>query len=850
MATELERLSLLLEVQSKQYENQMRKLNSVTEKNFNAIVKRADNMESSVSAALGKLGPAAAAAAASVASVLSVNKVREYADAWTDMANKIAASSDKINDVAAVQNKIADIALATRSDLGATATLYAGLTQATQEMGASQAQVARVVETVNKAFVAGGATASEAASGILQLKQALGSGVLQGDELRSIRENAPPIAQAIAKEFGVTIGELKKLGEDGELVATRVFSGLLKASGDIDAKFAKTNATVSQSFTNLSTALTRYVGQTDKAYGASRALAGGIQFAADNAETTSKALVVLGIALAGVGGAILGFSAVPAAILAAGTAVVLFSDQIHPIAGEIATIADYAAVAFNVVKEVSADAAQFLAEKYAAAADLVTQAFEAMGSGDTLGKIVEVVKQTVNSIIGAFSFCAAQIVTAWTAIGPGLAEVTVNAMNGVIATVENALKKIIGAINSAFSGIGVTALPIPEFGRIENAYAGAGAASAKAFGENFKLLSKDYVGDALGAASGALNKWADEANKRAMDRARRNFRASEAAGQSDMGSLDQKLKPGKPKEEKGGGGGKSEEDKAEDRLNRYIDSLARQNDVLKAEIDNFGKSNAEKRAAIELAKAGVDLNRLDATTRADMVRRLTEQTTKSEELRTKQKQLQDQQKAYNDASKFFGDAITDSLEDLIINGSKAEDVLKNLVKQLAKAALQAAIMGSGPLAGIFGTTGTNGAAGGIFGLIGGLFKGFDSGGYTGSGGKNQPAGVVHKGEYVFTKAQVKKLGLGNLEALSRGYAGGGPVGVPSVPAGLGGGSAPRIIVNNTQSENVQATPKQDSNGDITVLIAAVEGRIADNMLRGRGPMSAATQAIQTNKRFR
>lgn len=825
MATELERLSLLLEVQSKQYENQMRKLNSVTEENFDAIVKRADKMESSVSAALGKLGPAVAAAAASVASVLSVNKVLEYADAWTDMANKIAASSDKITDVAAVQNKIADIALATRSDLGATATLYAGLTQATQEMGASQAQVARVVETVNKAFVAGGATASEAASGILQLKQALGSGVLQGDELRSIRENAPQIAEAIAKEFGVTIGELKKLGEDGELVVSRVFSGLLKASGDIDAKFAKTNATVSQSFTNLRTALTRYVGQTDKAYGASRALAGGIQFAADNAETTSKALVVLGIALAGIGGAVLGFSAIPASIAAAGAAVVLFSDQIHPIAGEIATIADYAAVAFNVVKEVSAEAAQFLAEKYAAAADLVTQAFEAMGGGDTLGKIVEVVKQTVNSIIGAFSFCAAQIVTAWTAIGPGLAEVTVNAMNGVISTVENALKKIIGAINSAFSGIGVTALPVPEFGRIENAYAGAGAASAKAFGENFKLLSKDYVGDALGAASGALNKWSDEANRRAMDRARRNFRAGEAASQTNMGSLDQKLKPGKPKEEKGGGGGgKSDEDKAEDRLNRYTDSLARQNLVLQAEIENFGKSNAQKQAAMELAKAGVDLNRLDATTREEILAKLNKEIELSEQLRIKKKELEDGQKAANDAAKFLGQASVDALTDIIIEGGKASDVLKNLVKQLAKAAVQALLLGTGPLGGLLG---------GGKGLLGGIFPTlkFADGGWVSGPGTSRSDSVparLSKGEFVVNAASAKRnaallaaINTGKpIKMADGGFAGVAPLVTPKVPAGVSRGEA-------AAQPSVTIVQHIAANGDRTVADiarrAAAEG---------------------------
>ena len=67
--------------------------------------------------------------------------------------------------------------------------------------------------------------------------------------------------------------------------------------------------------------------------------------------------------------------------------------------------------------------------------------------------------------------------------------------------------------------------------------------------------------------------------------------------------------------------------------------------------------------------------------------------------------LEDVQKAvvgFNDASKFFGEGITDALGDLIIDGEKAEDVMKNLVRQLARAALQAALIGGGPVGTIYG----------------------------------------------------------------------------------------------------------------------------------------------------
>jgi tape measure domain-containing protein len=88
---------------------------------------------------------------------------------------------------------------------------------------------------------ASGATAVESAAALEQLKQALGSGVLQGDELRSIREQAPAVGQAIAKEMGVTVGELKKLGEEGKITTDVVLKALATLKNekldDLNAQF-------------------------------------------------------------------------------------------------------------------------------------------------------------------------------------------------------------------------------------------------------------------------------------------------------------------------------------------------------------------------------------------------------------------------------------------------------------------------------------------------------------------------------------------------------------------------------------------------------------------------------------
>ncbi len=77
---------------------------------------------------------------------------------------------------------------------------------------------------------------------------------------------------------------------------------------------------------------------------------------------------------------------------------------------------------------------------------------------------------------------------------------------------------------------------------------------------------------------------------------------------------------------------------------------------------------------------------------------------------------------YNDALRMSGDLVVDALDSIIFKGDKAVDVLKNMVTQLGKAALQAAVMGDGPLAGILGLKGTNGGLGGVMGLISSAFN--------------------------------------------------------------------------------------------------------------------------------
>jgi tape measure domain-containing protein len=240
--------------------------------------------------AMSSLGVAASRLGGAFAGALAGREIIRYADAWTEAGNKIAAAGQIAGRQGRSLQALNDIATETRSGLTETVDLYAKLLRSTTDVAKSELEVAKATEIVNKAFKAGGAAASEQAAGILQLSQALGSGLLQGDELRSLRENAPLLAQAIADEFGTTIAGLKDLGAAGELTSERVFKAILAAQGEIEAAFDKTSATIGDGLTRIRNAGTELIGTLSEVTGGAGSLSGELQNFAAGIERMSDSI--------------------------------------------------------------------------------------------------------------------------------------------------------------------------------------------------------------------------------------------------------------------------------------------------------------------------------------------------------------------------------------------------------------------------------------------------------------------------------------------------------------------------------------------------------------------------------
>lgn len=265
---------------------------------INAVAISALRAETSV-LALNKAFTLLGTAVGGLAGGVALNAFKNYADTATNIQNRLATVIPIQAQRAAIDQQIFETAQRTRTSYEATANIFSRMTLSASTLGASQSEILRAVEITQKALQAGGATTAESASIATQLTQALGSGRLNGDELKSIAENSPVLIQAIAKEFGVAVGALKDMGAQGELVSSRVFKAILNAGAEVDTIFARTSPTIAAGIQQVDNALTRYIGNVDKSLGATKALVGGLEFVARNLDAIGDSAALAVAALAG-----------------------------------------------------------------------------------------------------------------------------------------------------------------------------------------------------------------------------------------------------------------------------------------------------------------------------------------------------------------------------------------------------------------------------------------------------------------------------------------------------------------------------------------------------------------------
>ncbi len=201
-------------------------------------------------------------------------------DAFTQSMGRLNTALGSVERAGEIYNRLYRDSLQTGVAVRESVDAFARFSIAAREIGATSDQVATLVGGLQRIAIASGASQQEIASSTQQLAQALASGTLQGDELRSILEGLPTLAQALARELGVSIGELRKLGSEGKLTADTVFPALLRAVERLNGEFERAPLSVGRAFGQLTAAADQFFARLDQAIGLSNALARALSGAA------------------------------------------------------------------------------------------------------------------------------------------------------------------------------------------------------------------------------------------------------------------------------------------------------------------------------------------------------------------------------------------------------------------------------------------------------------------------------------------------------------------------------------------------------------------------------------------
>lgn len=212
---------------------------------FNERQQRAERGANKVKAVWSRMGGIIRTALAA----FSVKKVLDLADSMTNTRARLDLMNDGLQTTAELQTLIMESANRSRASYQATADAVAKLGTNARDAFSSSKELVAFSELVNKTFTISGATAEEQKNAMLQLTQAMSSGVLRGDELRSIFEQAPVLIQKIAEYLDVPIGEIRDMAAEGEITAEIVKNAMFAAADDINSKFSSMPMTFAQVWT-------------------------------------------------------------------------------------------------------------------------------------------------------------------------------------------------------------------------------------------------------------------------------------------------------------------------------------------------------------------------------------------------------------------------------------------------------------------------------------------------------------------------------------------------------------------------------------------------------------------------
>lgn len=446
------------------YERKVQQLNSELE--------QTDGKASAAAGGLGKIG----SVLAGFASLSFAKSMLDTADAMQSINAQVRQVVSSESEYLAVQRQLLDVANSTRASLESTANLYVSTSRALKDYGYTQQEILTFTEATNNAMAIGGVQAQQQAAALMQLSQALGSGVLQGDEFKSIAEAAPILLDTIAEYMGKSRAEIKKLGSEGQLTADVIFKAISGASEKFGEQAAKMPMTMGQALTVFSNNWQSMVSKLLNDSGAMSGIAAIIKLIADNLNLVVPIVAGFAVAVAAAVAPTLALNvallANPFGIVAVAIGAVIgliaqFGDQIDIFGGGWSNLLDVIQAVWQIITETIGEAVDTVKSWFG---ELTAWVDESVGGWSA---VFERVMSLISSTIGAYiNVYINTFATGWMLIkeaannmpqffanlGKAIGNVFISAIEWMVNKAIGMINSMIDFANKAASMVGISGI--------------------------------------------------------------------------------------------------------------------------------------------------------------------------------------------------------------------------------------------------------------------------------------------------------------------------------------------------------------------------------------------------------
>lgn len=472
---------------------------------LNAELSKTGDKAAEAAGGLGKIGTVLAG----FATLSFAKSLLDTADAMQSINSQVRQVTSSETEYLAVQRQLLEVANNTRASLESTSSLYVSTSRALKDYGYTQQEILQFTEATNNAMTIGGVQAEQQAAALMQLSQALGSGVLQGDEFKSIAEAAPILLDTIAEYMGKSRAEIKKLGSEGELTADVIFKAISGASEKFSEQAAKMPMTMGQALTVFSNNWQSMISKLLNDSGAMSGIASIIKMIADNLNLVVPIVAGFGVAVAAATAQVIGFNvamlANPIGLVAVAIGAVIglisqFGDQIDVFGGGWSNLLDVIQAVWQAITETIGAAIAEIKAWFGGVTDWLNEnvgGWSALFSR-VMSAIATVVGAYVNAYINTFATGWMLIKEAANNMPQFFANLGKLIGNAFLSAIEWMINKAIGMINgmidyanaaaSMVGGSGIKKLDNVDLKRMDDGGLG---------GRISDSMSKDRVGNAI-----------------------------------------------------------------------------------------------------------------------------------------------------------------------------------------------------------------------------------------------------------------------------------------------------------------------------------------------------------------